>query len=290
MTETNQLGMFLRASRARVTPEQAGMTLYGDNRRVAGLRREELAMLAGVSVSYYTRLEQGQASGASAQVLNALAAALLLDDDERAHLHTLAGNQAGTLRPHASRGVESADPAFVELIDSMPDIPAMVLGRRSEVLAWNQLGHVLLTPHLGYDAPQHPQLRPVLAELVFLDPVMRTLYVDWAAKSRAVVGDLRLAVGAYPDDAGLASLIGMLSMKSPDFARLWADNRVQARNTAVYEMRHPLVGPLTLTKQSLHSPGANGQVLVTHTAPVDSASREALMLLRHAVPDASVRS
>ncbi|MGM7678962.1 helix-turn-helix transcriptional regulator [Microbacterium sp. A94] len=286
MAEKNELGMFLRASRARITPEQAGLTLYGDNRRVAGLRREELAMLAGVSSSYYTRLEQGQAGGPSAQVLNSLAAALLLNDDERAHLHTLASHNDGTLRMRAVRTAESADPALLELIDSMPDIPAMVLGRRSEVLAWNHVGHALLTPHLSFDAPQHPHSRPVLAELVFLDSALKALYVDWTAKSRAVVGDLRLAVGQYPDDTGLASLIGMLSMKSPEFARLWADNRVQARSTAVYELRHPLVGALTVTKQSLQSPGNYSQVLVTHTAPAGSTSREGLSLLHHVVPGA----
>ncbi|MGM7670685.1 helix-turn-helix domain-containing protein [Microbacterium sp. A93] len=288
MTEKNGLGMFLRASRARITPEQAGLTLYGDNRRVQGLRREELAVLAGVSSSYYTRLEQGQANGASAQVLNSIAAALLLTDDERAHLHELASHHDGTLRTRAIRGVETADRALLELIDSMPDVPAMVLGRRSEVLAWNRLGHALLTPHLSYEAPQHPRSRPVLAELVFLDPALRTLYVDWPAKSRAVVGDLRLAVGTYPDDTALASLIGMLSMKSPEFARLWADNRVQARNTAVYELRHPLVGSLTVTKQSLQSPGSHAQLLVTHTAPAGSASREGLALLHHVVPPHAV--
>lgn len=284
--EKNELGAFLRASRARITPAQAGLTLYGDNRRVQGLRREELAMLAGVSSSYYTRLEQGQANGASAQVLNALAAALLFTDDERAHLHTLASHHDGTIRARVIRGAESADSALLELIDSMPDIPAMVLGRRSEVLAWNRAGQVLLAPHLDVDAPLHPRTRPVLAELVFLDPAFRALYADWPAKSRAVVGDLRLAVGNYPDDAALASLIGMLSMKSPEFARLWADNRVQARSTAVYELRHPLVGSLTLTKQSLQSPGAPAQVLVTHTAPAGSASREGLALLHHVAPRA----
>ena len=280
----NELGEFMRASRARITPEQAGLTLYGDNRRVKGLRREELAMLAGVSASYYTRLEQGQASGASAQVLNSLAAALLLNDEERAHLHTLASHRDGSVRARVVRGAESADPALQELIDSMPDTPAMILGRRSEVLAWNVVGRALLTPHIAFDAPQHASTRPNLAELVFLDPAMRDLYVDWPAKTRAVVGDLRLAVGHYPHDAGLASLIGMLSMKSEEFASLWADNRVQARNTAVYELRHPMVGALTVTKQALQSPGNPGQVLVTHTAPIGSASREGLALLHHVVP------
>ena len=285
--EQNELGDFLRASRARITPQQAGLALYGDNRRVQGLRREELAMLAGVSASYYTRLEQGQANGASAQVLNALAGALRLNDDERTHLHTLASHHDGSLRTRVISRTEAADPALLELVDSMPDTPAMILGRRSEVLAWNTLGHALLASHLGFEAPQHPSQRPVLAELVFLDPSVRALYVDWAAKSRAVVGDLRIAVGNYPDDAGLRSLIGMLSMKSTEFAGLWADNRVQARGTAVYELRHPLVGPLTVTKQSLHAPGKPGQVLVTHTAPIGSASREGLLLLHHALPAAA---
>ena len=284
MNEKNALGEFLRACRARITPEQAGLTLYGDNRRVQGLRREELAILAGVSSSYYTRLEQGQTNGASLQVLNSLAAALALDDDERAHLLTLASHHDGTIRARVIRGMDSADPALLELIDSMPDTPAMVLGRRSEVLAWNAVGHALLAPHIDFDAPRHPAARPVLAEMVFLDPAVRALYADWTAKSRAVVGDLRLALGHYPDDSGLASLIGTLSANSPEFASLWADNWVQARNTAVYEMRHPSIGRLTVTKQSLQSPGTPGQVLVTHTAPVGSASREALALLHHVVP------
>ncbi|RFA11676.1 hypothetical protein B7R22_18340 [Subtercola boreus] len=191
------MGAFLRASRARITPERAGLALFGDNRRVQGLRREELAMLAGVSSSYYTRLEQGQANGASAQVLNSLAASLLLNDDERVHLHTLASHRDGTIRARVIRGAEAADPALLELIGSMPETPAMILGRRSEVLAWNPVCHALLAPHIVYDAPQHPTTRPVLAEMVFLDPAVHALYADWGAKSRAVVGDLRLAVGNY---------------------------------------------------------------------------------------------
>lgn len=279
--DSNELGAFLRASRDRISPREAGLTLYGDRRRVPGLRREELAMLAGLSSSYYTRLEQGQSNGASAQVLNSLAAALLLNDAERGHLFTLASHHDGTIRARTIRSADSADAAMVELLDSMPDTPAMVLGRRSEVLAWNHVGHALLAPHLEYDAPQHPSSRPVLATMVFLDPAMRALYADWPAKCRAVVGDLRLMVGNYPDDAALASLIGMLSMKSVAFASLWADNRVQARNTAVYEMQHPMIGRLSVTKQSLQSPGNAAQILVTHTAPAGSASREALALLHH---------
>lgn len=284
MTRTNgshELGEFLRASRARITPERAGLTLYGDRRRVPGLRREELAMLAGLSSSYYTRLEQGHSQGASSQVLNALAAALLLDDAERAHLRTLAGHHDGTIRPRAARHSPQVDPALQELLDAMWELPAVVVGRCSEVLAWNHAGWALLAPHLAFDAPQDAATRPVLAAMVFLDPAMRSLYLDWPAKCRAVVGDLRLTVGSFPGDAELASLIGMLAMKSPEFATLWAENRVQARNTTRYEMQHPSVGRLTVTKHALHSPGDPGQILVTHTAPVGSASREALALLQH---------
>jgi transcriptional regulator with XRE-family HTH domain len=286
--ESNELGEFLRASRARITPQRAGLTLYGDRRRVPGLRREELAMLAGLSSSYYTRLEQGQSKGASTQILNSIAAALRLDDAERAHLLTLAGHHDGTIRSRATTHAQHVDAALAELLDAMWETPAMVLGRRSEVLAWNHAGHALLAPHLDYDAPRHPSSRPVLAAMVFLDPAMRALYLDWPAKCRAVVGDLRLTVGNHPDDASLTSLIGMLSMKSPEFASLWADNRVQARSTALYEMQHPSVGRLTVTKQSLQSPGDPGQILVTHTAPVGSASREALALLQHVSPSPSI--
>ena len=284
MTRTNdpnELGEFLRASRARITPQRAGLTLYGDRRRVPGLRREELAMLAGLSSSYYTRLEQGQSKGASTQVLNSLAAALRLNGAERAHLLTLAGHHDGTIRTRAIKHSQHVDPALAELLEAMWETPAMVLGRHSEVLAWNHAGHALLAPHLAYDSTQHPSSRPVLAAMVFLDSTMRALYLDWPTKCRAVVGDLRLTVGTFPDDTTLASLIGMLSTRSPEFARLWADNRVQAKNSVRYEMQHPSVGRLTVTKQSLQSPGESGQILVTHTAPAGSASREALTLLQH---------
>ena len=146
------LGAFLQASRARITPDEAGLTLYGDRRRVPGLRREELAMLAGVSVSYLTRLEQGQSRGASLHVLDALAAALHLDDAERQHLRRLAEHLSRRTAPKRP-AAEVADPALAELLRSVDDVPALVLGRRSDVLAWNPLGHALLGGHLDADAP-----------------------------------------------------------------------------------------------------------------------------------------
>lgn len=280
--DSDSLGAFLKASRARITPEEAGLTLYGDRRRVNGLRREELAMLAGVSSSYYTRLEQGQSRNASAQVLDAIASALHLNAAERAHLRRLA--ESGGRRPAPKRPeVEVADPALLELLHSLGDVPALVMGRRSDVLAWNPLGHALVAGHLPEKSPSVPADRPNMAALVFLDADTTTLYVDWRAKARAVVGNLRIAVGVHPDDALLASLIGTLSMASDTFGSLWADHQVQACATAAYTLHHPLVGELTVTQQTLRSIERPDQTLVTHTAPRGSSSAEALALLAQIV-------
>ena len=274
----NALGDFLRASRARVTPEQAGLEIFGDRRRVSGLRREELAMLAGVSSSYYTRLEQGHSRGASAQVLDALAAALGLDETERAHLRQLGRSALVRARPRR-RAPEHPDPALLELLVSMPGVPALVLGRHNDVLAWNPLGHALLAGHLGFDAPGDAATRPNMTRMVFLDPETRALYADWPAKARAVVGSLRLAATRDPDDVGFSELVGSLCVGSGVFAALWADQRVQACATAAYELRHPLVGGLTVTQQTLRSAQTPTQSLVTHTATPDSTSADALELL-----------
>ncbi|MCS5717749.1 helix-turn-helix transcriptional regulator [Herbiconiux sp. CPCC 205763] len=284
-TDTTALADFLQASRARITPKSAGLT-SGDRRRVEGLRREELAMIAGVSASYYTRLEQGHSVNASPQVLDALASALQLTDAERTHLHTLATRKplrAAVKRPPAER----ADPALLELVASLGDVPALVLGRRSDVLAWNSTGHALVASHLDLNAPDTSSTRPNMARLVFLDEHTRELYADWRAKSAAVVGNLRLVVGRHPDDPVLASLIGSLTMASADFAKLWADIRVQPCATAVYEMRHPLVGALSVTQQTLRSIDNPDQTLVTHTAAAGTHTSDALRLLATlASPDA----
>jgi len=278
--QSGELGTFLKACRARVRPEQVGLTPYGERRRVAGLRREELALLAGVSSSYYARLEQGQSRHASPQVIDAIAAALTLDPAERQYLHTLA-ESAGRRRMPRSAPVEHADPALTELLDAMPAVPAIVLGRRSDVLAWNPMGHALLAGHLDRAGVSVPGRRPNMTEVVFLDPDTRDLYADWPSKARAVVGNLRLVAGAHPDDPALASLIGKLVMASPEFNRLWADQTVQACATAEYGLRHPLVGDLTIKQQTLRSVQAPEQTLVTCTAPAGSHSAAALSMLAH---------
>ncbi|GAA4703827.1 helix-turn-helix transcriptional regulator [Promicromonospora umidemergens] len=279
---TDTLGAFLRASRARLSPEDAGVPRYGDRRRVAGLRREELSLLAGVSSSYYTRLEQGQSRNASPEVLDALATALQLDDAERAHLRRLATGR-GTQRATKRSAPEKADPALAALLGALTGVPALVMGRRSDVLAWNPLGHALLAGHLEPGAPTTPGTRPNMASLVFLDADTRELYADWRAKSRAVVGNLRLTVGRHPEDPELATLIGTLSMASPDFATLWGDHRVRACATADYTLHHPLVGALTVTQQTLRSIDHPDQTLVTHTTPPGTSSAEAVSLLAQVV-------
>jgi transcriptional regulator with XRE-family HTH domain len=275
-----ELGAFLKACRARVQPEDLGLTSYGGARRVPGLRREELAQLAGVSPSYYARLEQGQSRHASAEVLAAIAAALELTAPEREHLRALAA-AAGRRRAVRPQAVEHADPALLELLEAMPQVPALILGRRSDVLAWNPMGHALLASDQDRDAVRVPGRRVNMTELVFLDPDTRELYAEWHRKARAVVGNLRLIAGAHPDDPALAALIGKLTMASPEFSALWTDHHVQACATASYVLRHPRVGELTVTQQTLRSIDRPDQTLVTCTAPAGSPSAEALTLLAH---------
>ncbi|MBD0735836.1 helix-turn-helix domain-containing protein [Streptomyces sp. CBMA29] len=280
MNEQGHLADFLQARRSQLRPEDIGLATYGERRRVPGLRREELAMLAGVSAPYYARLEQGQSRNASREVLDAIANALRLDDSERAHLHTLArtprrGSRAG--RPRA----EHVTPATAALLAAIGGAPAVVIGRRTDVLAWNRPGHGLFAGHLDPESPTSPARRPNMARLVFFDEHTRELYADWPAKARAVVGNLRLTAGRYPDDPLLAGLIGELTVRSAEFATMWADHRVLACDVADYEMRHPLVGTLTVTQQTLQNPQGNGPALVVATAAPCSPSAEALALLAH---------
>jgi len=277
-----------------LTPAAAGLPDYGDRRRVPGLRREEVAQLAGVSVAYYIRLEQGASLNASPQVLDALAQALGLDETERRHLHTLSGQ--GRQRARRRRlPAESVTAAARQLMDAFGEAPAILLGRRSDVLAWNRCGHALFAGHLDPASPSRSATRPNTARLVFLDPHTRELYgADWPRKARDAVGKLRAAVGEYPDDPHLASLIGELTMGSPEFAGLWAEHRVRAWDLAEYAMNHPLVGTMRVLQHSLTVPAMTGVRLVVVTAPPESASQAALQLLTHfahsdvAVPEGAI--
>lgn len=233
-------------------------------------------MLIGVSVAYYIRLEQGLSLNASPQVLDALATALRLDDAERRHLHSLSGDA----RPRRRRlPGERVTAAVRQLMDAFGDSPVVLVGRRSDVLAWNRGGHALIAGHLNPDSPDRAATRPNTARMVFLDTHTRELYVDWPRKARDVVGKLRQAVGIYPDDPQLAALIGELTMRSDEFATLWAEHRVRAWDTAEYRMRHPLVGELDVLQHTLPVPREPGMKLVVTTAAPDSAGQAGLHLL-----------
>ena len=271
-----ELGEFLRSRRDRITPEEAGVRSYG-RRRVPGLRREELAQLAGVSVTYLTRLEQGQSHNASDAVIDALARALRLDPDERAHVDALV-HPRPVRRSHPYRPA-TARPGAVQLLRSMGEAPAVLLGRFNDILAWNRAGHLLLAGHLDDDAPSRVEDRPNQLTLLFLDPHTRDLYVDWAEEAARAVASLRYVAAQFADDRRLAGLVGELSVKSPEFACLWAGHDVRLCTSGTKRLRHPTVGILELGFEVLHLPEGNGQRVLTHTAAPGSASSAALRLL-----------
>lgn len=287
MDQRETLGDFLSSRRARLAPEAAGLRSNPERRRVSGLRREELAHLAGVSPSYYARLEQGHSTNASVEVLDALARALQLDEHERDHLRGLARHSASRT-PMRLPAPEHTSPALRDLLRVMDDVPAAVTGRRGDVLAWNGMWHALFAGHLDPSSPARPADRPNGARLVFLDPHTRELFMDWPAKARAVVEHLRLVAGRHPEDQVLASLIGELTTQSPDFADLWAGLRVRVCDAAAYELRHPLVGRLTVRQQTLRPVEDIDQSLVIVTSAPNSASESALRLLRQATAPSPV--
>jgi transcriptional regulator with XRE-family HTH domain len=267
--DKGELGQFLKTRRARVRPEDVGLPDFG-RRRVPGLRREELALLAGVSVDYYVRLEQGRAGHPSEAVLDAIARALRLDDAERAHVFDL----SRPVRRRRASPTERVRPEVRRLLDALHGLPAMVIGRRMDVLAWNRLAAALVV-----DWGALPREQRNTARHFFLDDGARELYVDWEENARTTVGWLRLAAGRHPEDAGLAELIGELSMKSEDFARLWPRHDVREKTHGTKRFRHPMVGPLTLAYESLALPGDRDQTLVLYTAEAGSESDTALRLL-----------
>jgi transcriptional regulator with XRE-family HTH domain len=273
------LGAFLKSRRDRVTPARAGLRTYGTARRVPGLRREELAQLAGVSAGYYTRLEQGQAETASEQVLDALARVLQLDEIETVHLHNLA-------RQPGSRGLsepppEQPHPRVLALLESLGDsTPALVLGRRGDVLAWNRTGHALRAEHVAFDAPRDRAHRPSVPRMFFLDPLTRDLHRNWDEVAAAHVAFLRLTAGRYPTDARLAELIGELTMGSDEFARLWAAGDVADCTVGTMHLQHPTVGAMSVDYQVWLQPDSPDHRLEIYT-PNDAGSADALRILAH---------
>jgi hypothetical protein len=268
-SSAREVGDFLRARRARLLPADVGYPT-DPRRRVAGLRREEVAVLAGLSVDYYVRLEQGRAR-ASTAVLDALAQALLLDGPGRLHLHRLAGAVPDD-SPRPGRQV--VRPGLRSVLDGLATCPAFVLGRRTELLACNRLGAAL-----HGDPMRHPPAARAMARLLFLDPPTRELYPDWALVARDTVGALRRDAGRHPDDPALARLVGELGVQDADFRRWWAEHHVHAKGPGTKRFRHPVVGPVTLRYETLAVADDPDQVVVVYAAEPGSADAEALTLL-----------
>ncbi|MFE9373632.1 helix-turn-helix domain-containing protein [Streptomyces sp. NPDC006711] len=284
MDQRSELSEFLRSRRARLKPEDVGLRDHGRHRRVPGLRREELAQLAGVSVAYYTRLEQGNAQNVSVEVLDAIGRALRLNDIEQDHLTHLAKGKAKKKRAAACRP-QQVRPALQQLMDSMDHVPAHLIGRRLDILGWNRMAAALLG-----DMSQLPPQERNLARHVFLDPASRSLYVDWHGKAIDVVSILRLCAGCYPNDPQLTALVGELSVKSEEFRTMWAAHTVAEKGHGVRRLRHPVVGELTLAYETLKLPDEHDLSLVTFHAEPGSASEESLRLLGSWSADQPVRT
>ncbi|WP_329071572.1 helix-turn-helix domain-containing protein [Amycolatopsis sp. NBC_01480] len=272
MSEPNaDLREFLRSRRAKVTPEAAGLPPYPGARRVPGLRREEVAQLAGVSVDYYVRLERGRNLNVSESVLDAVARALQLNDLERSHLFTLAKPRRGRPRPLPPQRVR---PGLRLVLESLTEVPALVIGRRMDVLASNRLARALYT---DFDAL--PARSRNLARLIFLDDTVRSVYANWEGAARGIVASLHLYAGRNPHDPALADLVGELSVRDQDFRRWWADHDVFERTHGVKHFRHPVVGELVLGYEAFAPADDPEQTLGIWTVEPGSPSAERLRLL-----------
>jgi transcriptional regulator with XRE-family HTH domain len=270
----NEIRDFLTSRRAKITPEQAGLAAYGGNRRVPGLRREEVALLAGVSVDYYTRLERGNARGVSDSVLEALARALHLDEAERAHLFHLVHAARTTTRTRRRATRQQVRPSVQRTLDAMSTAPAYVRNGRLDILATNRLAEALFAPIFA--DPARPANH---ARFLYLNPRAIEFYDDWDRLAHDTVAVLRAEAGNNPYDRTLTDLIGELSTRSEIFRQLWAAHNVRHHRTGVKRIHHPTVGDLTLTFEAMELTADPGLTLITYTAEPGSASQDALNLL-----------
>jgi transcriptional regulator with XRE-family HTH domain len=284
MDNRDEVRGFLTSRRDRLTPGQAGIPLYGGRRRVKGLRREEVAMLADMSTDYYTRLERGNLSGVSGSVLDALARALQLDEAERTHLFDLAATAPGHTgrsapggpgpgRPRRSFSPPRVREGVLRVLDSI-SAPAYVRSNRMDVLAANRLGRALFADVYAESATGFN-----LARYLFLDPRSRDFYTQWDVVARDCVAALRTEAGRNPYDRGLTELVGELSTRSEQFRTWWAAHNVKVHTTSTKTMRHPAAGELELTGEALTLPGDHGLTIITYTVEPHSASEQALNFL-----------
>jgi len=277
MDNRNDIREFLTSRRERLTPEQAGLPNFGGRRRVKGLRREEVALLAGMSTEYYVRLERGNGAGVSEAVLNGISRALQLDEAEHAHLYDLvrAGNQGA--EPSRRRGPsrpQHVRPSVQQLIDTMIDVPVFIQNGRLDAVATNRLGAALFSEM--FVMPQ----RPVnAARFILLDPRAQTFYRDWESNARQIVALLRAEAGRSPYDRLLTDLVGELATRSDLFRSLWASHDVRVHRNGSKNLHHPVVGDLDLTFEAMDLTSDPGLQLLAFTAAPGTASHDGLHLL-----------
>lgn len=271
MGNADEIREFLTTRRAKLTPERAGLPTYGVHRRVAGLRREEVALLAGISVEYYTRLERGNARGVSDDVLDAVSRALQLDEAEHDHLLDLVRAANAERPPRRTPTPQRVRPSVQRIVDAMTGIPAFVHNGRFDILHANQLATALYSEHF-----RDPVRPPNSARFLFLDPRARAFYADWETAANDIVATLRGEAGRNPFDRALSDLVGLLSTRSEEFRVRWASHDVRFHRTGTKRLHHPLVGDLTLAFEALELPADRGLVIVTYSAEPGSASEARL--------------
>lgn len=274
MNPQGDIREFLTSRRARLTPDKAGLPAYGGTRRVPGLRREEVAMLAGVSVDYYNRLERGRISGASDAVLEALADALQLDEAERVHLFDLARRSVGTSARRRSARPATIRPVVQQVLDAIIDAPAWVRNARFDHLAHNQMARALYSPALA--DPRRPANS---ARFIYLDPAAQDFFVDWERAADDIAAMLRSEAGRHPHDQKLQDLIGELSTRSEDFRRRWAAHDVRFHRTGVKQLHHPVVGEMELSFEAMTLSSDPDLTLLVYAAAPDTPSADALRML-----------
>jgi transcriptional regulator with XRE-family HTH domain len=275
MDNRAQVREFLISRRERITPAQAGLPAYGGgNRRVKGLRREEVALLAGVSIDYYVRMERGNLAGASDAVLDGIASALQLDDAERAHLLDLA-SAAQPARPRERRAKASGVTDVIQqILDAIIDAPAWVRNARHDMLAANRLARALYAPVLA--DPRRPANN---ARFTYLDPAAREFFADWERAADDIAAMLRSEAGSNPHDKQLVELIGELSTRSEEFRTRWAAHNVRFHRTGHKRLHHPVVGTLDLDYEAMEFPAHPGLTLLTYTAPAGTPTADSLKML-----------
>jgi transcriptional regulator with XRE-family HTH domain len=277
MDSPSDIREFLMTRRARLTPAQAGLPDFGGRRRVDGLRREEVALLAGISVEYYTRLERGNANGVSEAVLDGISRALRLDDAEHAHLHDLV--RAATATPGEARRRSTARPSQIspsvrQLIDAVKDVAVVIQNGRGDVLATNSLGEALYSEM--FVQPHRPAN---FGRFLFLNPRSQDFYSDWDDAARQTVALLRSEAGRSPHDRALSNLIGELSTRNEVFRTLWATHNVREHRTGNKRLQHPVVGEISLSYEGLQITSAPGLLMLMYTAEPGSPSQDKLQLL-----------